>query len=130
MKKSREEMIKEYEAKLEAMRPDLETAREANSKGFSGPMMEALLMEEVNLHVKILEVKGAILKEKAHEMGKRAYLNGIRSAPVNDKEFMAFSQSPEVREVYPPFREYPLSVAWGKGWTAANLAEPIPGITG
>jgi hypothetical protein len=131
MKKSREEMIKKYEAKLEAMRPDLESAREASGKGIIGPMLEALLLEEINLQVKILKQKGAILKEKAQEMGKLAFVNGIRCAPICDKEFMAFVQSIESQEVYPSlFSTVPLMKAWADGYTAANLAEPIPGITG
>ena len=71
------------------------------------------------------KAKEEALKEKARELGRQAFLNGKKAMAARDDAMMAFFQSPEVKEVYPPFSSAPLFKAWNDGFMRANMAAPL-----
>jgi len=59
---------------------------------------------------------------RAEELGKAAFKRGAKCAPVNDPEVMAL-----VKESAGD--GYVLLQAWHRGYTRANLAEPVSGVS-
>jgi hypothetical protein len=62
-------------------------------------------------------------RKEAYELGQQAYKDGKPGAPVMNKKIMDKVQNGN------PDRTSALLEAYNKGWTAANVAAPVPGVT-
>jgi len=67
-----------------------------------------------------------IYEAKAAELGKRAFLNGLKCVPHFDKELKElFAETRQNVEDLPFFYTIPLMDAWIKAWTKENLSTPV-----
>ena len=61
--------------------------------------------------------------EQAFQMGRKAFHNGMKCAPVNDKNYMEFVyKNRQPMTIESMERSIQLAGAWIGGWTVENLA--------